>query len=178
MISAIPTVEYIYGRRKYACSLNISDYLSIFALADNRAKIIAEISNIYELQGASIARKHIEVIIRQMFSRHRIKSAGGTEFEPGDVVENELLTVENARAKGAGQELAASEPLLLGISDVSLTSSSFLAAVSFQQSTKMLIKTALRGGLDRLRGLKENVIVGRLIPAGTGLKSDYDSTGG
>ncbi len=137
--------------------------------------IITEISNIYELQGASISRKHIEVIIRQMFSRYRIKSSGGTDFEPGDVIEHEVLSLENAKAKKVDKEVAVGDPLLLGISDVSLTSSSFLAAVSFQQSTKMLIKTALRGGLDHLRGLKENVIVGRLIPAGTGLKSGYDT---
>jgi DNA-directed RNA polymerase subunit beta' len=155
-------------------SANLATLFKYAGRAATEEYIITEISNIYELQGASISRKHIEVIIRQMFSRHRIKSAGGTDFEPGDVVEYELLTAENTKAKDAGRELAVAEPLLLGISDVSLTSSSFLAAVSFQQSTKMLIKTALRGGLDRLRGLKENVIVGRLIPAGTGLKAGYN----
>ena len=155
-------------------SANLATLFKYAGRANTEEYIITEISNIYELQGASISRKHIEVIIRQMFSRHRIKSAGGTDFEPGDVVEYELITAENAKAKEAGREFALTEPLLLGISDVSLTSSSFLAAVSFQQSTKMLIKTALRGGLDRLRGLKENVIVGRLIPAGTGLKADYN----
>ncbi|MEK7622129.1 MAG: DNA-directed RNA polymerase subunit beta' [Patescibacteria group bacterium] len=157
-------------------SANLSALFKYAGRAATEEYIIAEISNIYELQGASIARKHIEVVIRQMFSRYRIKGAGGTEFEPGDIVEYEILTAENARITKLGRDGATVEPLFLGISDVSLTSSSFLAAVSFQQSTKMLIKTALRGGLDRLRGLKENVIVGRLIPAGTGLKADYDDS--
>jgi len=155
-------------------SANLAALFKYAGRAVTEEYIISEISDIYELQGASIARKHVEVIIRQMFSRYRIKSAGGTNFEPGDVTEHELLIAGNTRAKEAGRETAVAEPLLLGISDVSLTSSSFLAAVSFQQATKMLIKTALRGGLDRLRGLKENVIVGRLIPAGTGLKDDYN----
>ena len=155
-------------------SANLTTLFRYASRAATEEYIITEISNIYELQGASIARKHIEVIIRQMFSRYRIKTAGGTQFETGDVVEHELLMANNTRMKKANSEVATAEPLLLGISDVSLTSSSFLAAVSFQQSTKMLIKTALRGGLDCLHGLKENVIVGRLIPAGTGLKADYN----
>ncbi len=135
--------------------------------------IISEINNIYELQGASITRKHIEVIIRQMFSRWRIKEPGGSPFEIGEIVEQSDLIEANQEAAKRGLDRATAEMLLLGISEVSLTASSFLAAVSFQQTAKMLIKTALRGGLDRLRGLKENVIVGRLIPAGTGLKPDY-----
>ncbi|MEK7552850.1 MAG: DNA-directed RNA polymerase subunit beta', partial [Patescibacteria group bacterium] len=135
--------------------------------------IINEINNIYELQGASISRKHIEIIIRQMFSRHRIKDPGSTAFEVGEVVEQVDLIDANLEARKHDHAEAVAETLLFGISEVSLTTDSFLAAVSFQQSTKMLIKTALRGGVDYLKGLKENVIVGRLIPAGTGLKPGY-----
>ncbi|MEK7209220.1 MAG: DNA-directed RNA polymerase subunit beta' [Patescibacteria group bacterium] len=135
--------------------------------------IIREISNIYELQGASITRKHIEVIIRQMFSRRRIKKNDQTTFEVGEIVDQTNWLEANQEAKKHSGDGGEAEVMLFGISEVSLTSSSFLAAVSFQQATKILIKTALAGGLDRLRGLKENVIVGRLIPAGTGLKPDY-----
>ncbi|MBI2097635.1 MAG: DNA-directed RNA polymerase subunit beta' [Candidatus Vogelbacteria bacterium] len=153
-----------------------ADLMELFRYAGKDATeeyIIGEINNIYELQGASITRKHLEVIIRQMFSRRRVKEIGGTPFEVGEIVEQSDLAEANQDALKRGLDRATAETMLLGISEVSLTASSFLAAVSFQQSTKMLIKTALRGGLDRLRGLKENVIVGRLIPAGTGLKSDY-----
>ncbi|MBI4135993.1 MAG: DNA-directed RNA polymerase subunit beta' [Candidatus Vogelbacteria bacterium] len=152
------------------------DLLELFRYGGKDATeeyIISEINNIYELQGASITRKHIEVIIRQMFSRWRIKEPGGTPFEIGEIVEQSDLAEANQEAVKRNLDRAAAEIMLLGISEVSLTASSFLAAVSFQQTAKMLIKTALRGGLDRLRGLKENVIVGRLIPAGTGLKPDY-----
>ncbi len=135
--------------------------------------IINEINKIYELQGASISRKHIEVIIRQMFSRRRIKHAGDSNFDPGDVVESTEFIEANRLTHDAGGKEAVGETILLGISEVSLTTSSFISAVSFAQSTKILIRTAIKGGLDRLRGLKENVIIGRLIPAGTGLKADY-----
>ncbi|MBI2100273.1 MAG: DNA-directed RNA polymerase subunit beta' [Candidatus Vogelbacteria bacterium] len=135
--------------------------------------IVNEINKIYELQSASISRKHIEVIIRQMFSRRRIKQPGDTAFEIGEVVENSQLLEANEAVKKDGGKEATAEMVLLGVSEVSLNTASFISAVSFAQSTKTLIKTASRGGLDRLRGLKENVIVGRLIPAGTGLKKDY-----
>ncbi len=140
--------------------------------------IISEISQIYELQGASISRKHIEVIIRQMFSRRRIKDSGATHFEIGEIVESTELTEANKEAVTKKEGEAKAEHILLGISEVSLNTASFLAAVSFQQATKVLIRTAVRGGLDRLRGLKENVIIGRLIPAGTGLLKDYEKTTG
>jgi DNA-directed RNA polymerase subunit beta' len=132
--------------------------------------IINEITKVYELVGAAISRKHIEIIIRQMFSRRKIRQVGDTVFDVGDIVESVELVETNNSIKLAGGKEAAGETVLLGISEVSLTTSSFVAAVAFGQSTRVLIKTAIRGGLDRLRGLKENVIIGRLIPAGTGLK--------
>jgi DNA-directed RNA polymerase subunit beta' len=135
--------------------------------------IIKEINAIYELQGVNIARKHIELIVRQMFSRRRIKDAGDTKFVTGEIVEWFELVEENELVKSQGLAEATSEITLLGISEVALSTSSFLSAVSFQHTTKVLIDTAIKGSLDKLRGLKENVIIGRLIPAGTGLVKDY-----
>ncbi|MFA6254214.1 MAG: DNA-directed RNA polymerase subunit beta' [Candidatus Paceibacterota bacterium] len=135
--------------------------------------VIKEINAIYELQGVNIARKHIELIVRQMFSRRRIKDPGDTKFVTGEIVELFELVEENELAKTAGQQEAIAEITLLGISEVALSTSSFLSAVSFQHTTKVLIDTAIKGSLDKLKGLKENVIIGRLIPAGTGLIPDY-----
>lgn len=130
--------------------------------------IITEVLKIYELQGASISRKHIEVIIRQMFSRRKIKDAGDTKFNMGEVVEQGMLVLENERIETAGGEKAKADHIVLGISEVALTTKSWLSAASFENTTRVLINTSLRGGIDTLRGLKENVIIGELIPAGTG----------
>ncbi|MEK7148673.1 MAG: DNA-directed RNA polymerase subunit beta' [Patescibacteria group bacterium] len=130
--------------------------------------IITEVLKIYELQGASISRKHIEVIIRQMFSRRKIKDVGDTKFNMGEVVEQGELTGENERIEKAGGEKAKGEVVVLGISVVALTTKSWLSAASFENTTRVLIDTAINGGVDTLRGLKENVIIGHLIPAGTG----------
>jgi len=132
--------------------------------------IIQEITKIYELQGASISRKHIEVIIRQMFSRRKIKVRGDTVFVVGDVVTEVRLQNENERVRLEGGEEAKAEPMVMGIQEVSLTRESFLSAASFQHTTKILIGAAIKGSEDVLRGLKENVIIGRLIPAGSGFK--------
>jgi DNA-directed RNA polymerase subunit beta' len=133
--------------------------------------IIKEINKVYELQGASISRKHIEIIIRQMFSRRRIKDAGETPFSPGEIVENIELIEENEQIKKEGGKEAKAEIAILGITEVSLTTKSWLSAASFQNTNRVLINNAIRGGVDELRGLKENVIIGRLIPAGTGFVS-------
>ncbi|MDO8492905.1 MAG: DNA-directed RNA polymerase subunit beta', partial [bacterium] len=132
--------------------------------------IIQEITKIYELQGASISRKHIEVIIRQMFSRRKIKSRGDTTFVVGEVVAEYTLQKENKRVQEDGQEEAKADSMVMGIQEVSLTRESFLSAASFQHTTKILIGASIKGSADVLRGLKENVIIGRLIPAGTGFK--------
>ena len=137
--------------------------------------IIAEISRIYELQGATISRKHIEVIIKQLFSRRKIKDAGGTRFSVGDTVEDFEFALVNAAAKEAGKEPATGELLVLGISEVALTRKSFLSSASFQNTTKVLIASAIRGAEDELIGLKENVIIGKLIPAGTGFSGSRKS---
>ncbi|HEY4517909.1 MAG TPA: DNA-directed RNA polymerase subunit beta', partial [Candidatus Paceibacterota bacterium] len=132
--------------------------------------IIAEISRIYELQGASISRKHIEVIIKQLFSRRKIKDPGQTRFSVGDIIEDFEFASVNRAAKDAEREVAVGESVVLGISDVALSRKSFLSSASFQNTTKVLIAAAVKGAEDELIGLKENVIIGHLIPAGTGFK--------
>jgi DNA-directed RNA polymerase subunit beta' len=133
--------------------------------------IIREINKVYELQSASISRKHTEIIIRQMFSRRKIKDAGETNFSVGDIVENTAFIEENNRVAKINQHEAKAEIIVLGITEVSLRTKSWLSAASFQNTNRVLIENAIKGGVDSLRGLKENVIIGRLIPAGTGFKS-------
>jgi DNA-directed RNA polymerase subunit beta' len=130
--------------------------------------IIAETSKIYELQGVTISRKHIELIVKQMLSRFKITSSGDSQYTVGDVVEEWHFEKTNQELKAEGKELAKADKLILGITEVSLTRKSFLSAASFQNTTRILINAAVRGSEDRLVGLKENVIIGRLIPAGTG----------
>lgn len=132
--------------------------------------IIREINKIYELQGASISRKHLEVVVKQMFSRFEIEKPGDTQFTVGDVVEEAELREENQRMEEEGLKPAEAERLLKGITRVALTRKSFLSAASFQHTTRILIDAAVRGSEDELVGLKENVILGRLIPAGTGFE--------
>ncbi len=148
-----------------------ADIAEVFQYAGKDAAenyIITEVLKIYELQGASISRKHIEVIIRQMFSRRKVKDAGDTKFNINEILESGEFEQENARIELAGGEKAKGDTVVLGISEVALTTKSFLSAASFENTTRILINTSLRGGVDTLRGLKENVIIGNLIPAGTG----------
>ncbi len=137
--------------------------------------IIHEINKVYELQGASISRKHLEIIIRQMFSRRRIKDAGSTTFSPGEIVESGDLLDRNTRVKTEGGTEAKADTIVLGISETALTTKSWLSAASFQNTNRVLITNAIRGGKDNLRGLKENVIIGRLIPAGTGFNAPKET---
>ena len=132
--------------------------------------IIKEVQKIYSLQGAPIHDKHIEVIVKQMFSRVRIKDAGDTEFSAGEVAEKREFRRVNIKAVREGKRPAIAYQLLLGITRVALSTSSFLSAASFQETARVLIDAAVRGKKDELRGLKENVIIGRLIPAGTGYR--------
>ena len=131
--------------------------------------IVNEINKVYDLQSASISRKHIEIIIRQMFSRKKIKDAGDTTFSPGEIVEAiELIEENNRVVEEDNGKIAEASTIVLGITEVSLTTKSWLSAASFQNTNRVLINNAIRGGVDNLRGLKENVIIGNLIPAGTG----------
>jgi len=135
-----------------------------------RRYIIREIQNIYATQGESIDDRHIEIIVRQMLSRVRVKEEGDTHLLAGEVISRLHFQEENREAEARGGKPAKGEDLILGITRVSLTTESFLAAASFQQTPQILIDAALTGREDKLRGLKENVIIGKLIPAGTGYR--------
>ncbi len=158
-------------------SLGVKD---LFKLTDRERTwryIVKEIQKIYFSQGAQIHDKHLEVIISQMFSRVKIKDSGDSNFTVGEIVEKTIFLEENIRLKELKKakkeknlQLAKSSSVLLGISKVALTTDSFLSAASFQETSRVLIKAAVEGKEDRLRGLKENVIIGKLIPAGTGFK--------
>ena len=132
--------------------------------------IIKEVQKIYSAQGEGINNKHIELIIRQMFSRVKVKQAGDTNLLEGNIIEKKQFDEENERVKAIGKKPAMGEELILGISRISLTTNSWLSAASFQETTRVLVEAALEGKEDDLLGLKENVIIGRLILAGTGLK--------
>jgi len=130
--------------------------------------IISEVNKIYELQGVTIARKHIELIVKQMMSRVKITNRGDSHFTAGEVVEEWIFVEANQKLKDAGKEVAKAEKLILGITESSLSRKSFLSAASFQNTTRVLINAAVRGSEDNLAGLMENVIIGKLIPAGSG----------
>ncbi len=136
--------------------------------------IVKEIQSIYTSQGQKLNDKHIEIMVRQMFSRVYVKEAGDTELLPGEIVEYAEFVTENDKAKAAKGTLAEGELLLLGISKISLSTQSFLSAASFQETAKVLINAAVTGKVDPLEGLKENVIIGRVIPAGTGFEKRMD----
>jgi DNA-directed RNA polymerase subunit beta' len=128
------------------------------------------VQNVYRSQGVDIHDKHIELIVRQMLKKVRIENAGETDLLPGQLVDKVVLERENGRVRDAGGEEATFEPLILGITKASLATESFLSAASFQETTKVLTDASIEGKVDRLLGLKENVIIGKLIPAATGLK--------
>src|SRR5579885_1681950 len=150
-------------------SSNPHDILTILGEKALAKYLVDEIQEIYRLQGVRINDKHIEAIVRQMLRRVRIKEVGDTDFLVGDQVEKWRFDEENARVLEKGGEPAIAEPLLLGITKASLSTESFISAASFQETTRVLTEAAINGKVDRLVGLKENVIMGRLIPAGTGL---------
>jgi DNA-directed RNA polymerase subunit beta' len=132
--------------------------------------LVGEVQNVYKSQGVDIHDKHIELIVRQMLKKVRIENAGDTDLLPGQLVDKAVLERENARVKSEKKEEATFEPLILGITKASLATESFLSAASFQETTKVLTDASIEGKVDRLLGLKENVIIGKLIPAATGLK--------
>ncbi|MCC8194892.1 MAG: DNA-directed RNA polymerase subunit beta' [Deltaproteobacteria bacterium] len=132
--------------------------------------LVEEIQDVYRFQGVAIDDKHIEVIVRQMLKKVTVLDSGGTSFLVGEQVDKQDFKAENQKAREEGRAPATAEPLVLGITQASLTTSSFISAASFQETTKVLTEASLKGKSDPLRGLKENVIVGRLIPAGTGYR--------
>ena len=129
-----------------------------------------EVQKVYKSQGVDIHDKHIELIVRQMLKKVRIKESGDADFLPGQMTDRVALERENARVKKEKGAQATYEPIILGITKASLATESFLSAASFQETTKVLTDAAIEGKIDRLLGLKENVIIGKLIPAATGLK--------
>jgi DNA-directed RNA polymerase subunit beta' len=132
--------------------------------------LVNEIQEVYRLQGVNINDKHIEVIVRQMLRWVKIKEVGDTEFLLEEQVDRFRFQDENERVRQDDGEVAQAEPLLLGITKASLSTDSFISAASFQETTRVLTEAAISGRVDYLRGLKENVIMGRLIPAGTGME--------
>ena len=150
-------------------SPNPHDYLAVLGDRELQRYLVNEVQEVYRLQGVTINDKHIEIIVRQMLRRVRIEEVGGTEFVVGELVDKFVFQDENEKAIAAGKPAATAKPVLLGITKASLSTDSFISAASFQETTRVLTEAAISGKTDDLRGLKENVIVGRLIPAGTGL---------
>jgi DNA-directed RNA polymerase subunit beta' len=150
--------------------LNPHDILRVLGMQRLQEYLVNEIQEVYRLQGVNINDKHIEVIVRQMLRWVKIKEVGDTDFLLEEQVDRFRFTDENERVNKENGEVAQAEPLLLGITKASLSTDSFISAASFQETTRVLTEAAISGRIDYLRGLKENVIMGRLIPAGTGME--------
>lgn len=156
-------------------SANPHDILSVLGPKELQKYLVDEVQGVYRLQGVSINDKHIEVIVRQMLKKVRIEDPGDTEFLIGGQVDRLLFARENEKVIAKGGQPAIGKPVLLGITKASLSTDSFISAASFQETTRVLTEAAVSGKTDDLLGLKENVIVGRLIPAGTGLAEYMDT---
>ena len=163
------------GDRLTAGSLNLRDLMEFKGVEETQRYIMNEILRIYAAQGQDIASKHLEIIVRQMFSRVQIEDAGDSSFIIGDVVSKAAVVEENKLLEAEGKKPAEFKQQLLGITKVSIFSDSFLSAASFQNTTSVLINAATSGRIDKLRGLKENVIIGRKIPVGTGARFNAKS---
>ena len=155
-------------------SVNPHDILKIKGLRAVQDYMIQEVQRVYRLQGVEINDKHIEVIVRQMLKKIRIEERGDTEFLPGTMVDVLEFNDVNEQMVAEGKEPATGEQIMLGITKASLATDSFLSAASFQETTKVLTEAAIKGKVDHLIGLKENVIIGKLIPAGTGMRKYRD----
>ncbi|SHJ97017.1 DNA-directed RNA polymerase subunit beta' [Malonomonas rubra DSM 5091] len=150
-------------------SSNPHDILRVLGSKELSKYLVDEVQEVYRLQGVKINDKHIETIVRQMLRRVQIKEVGDTNFLTDDQVERWIFEEENEKVMAEGGQPAIGEPIMLGITKASLSTESFISAASFQETTKVLTQAAIQGKVDSLRGLKENVIMGRLIPAGTGV---------
>ena len=151
-------------------SVNPHDILRIKGVRAVQDYMIREVQRVYRLQGVEISDKHIEVIVRQMLKKIRIEDNGDTEFLPGTLVDFLEYEDVNEQMEKEGKRPADGKQVMLGITKASLATNSFLSAASFQETTKVLTEAAIKGKVDPLIGLKENVIIGKLIPAGTGMK--------
>jgi DNA-directed RNA polymerase subunit beta' len=151
-------------------SVNPHDLLEIKQIGAVQNYLLREVQRVYRLQGVDIADKHIEVIVRQMLKKKRIETSGDTEFLPGTLVDGLELEEINEKLVSEGKNPAEYKDVILGITKAALATNSFLSAASFQETTKVLTEAAIKGKIDPLIGLKENVIIGKLIPAGTGMR--------
>ncbi|WP_283818601.1 DNA-directed RNA polymerase subunit beta' [Jatrophihabitans telluris] len=157
------------GQQLVAGAANPHDVLRIMGPREVQLHLVREVQEVYRSQGVAIHDKHIEVIIRQMLKRITVIESGATEFLPGSLVERALFEAENRRVVAEGGEPASGRPVLMGITKASLATESWLSAASFQETTRVLTDAAISAKSDSLVGLKENVIIGKLIPAGTGI---------
>jgi DNA-directed RNA polymerase subunit beta' len=151
-------------------SVNPHDLLKIKGITAVQDYMLREVQRVYRLQGVDICDKHIEVIVRQMLKKVRIDDAGDSQFFPGTLVDILDFEDSNEELEAAGKKPAVGKRIVLGITKAALATNSFLSAASFQETTKVLTDAAIKGKVDPLIGLKENVIIGKLIPAGTGMK--------
>jgi DNA-directed RNA polymerase subunit beta' len=158
-------------------SSNPHDILRVLGVKALARYIVDEVQEVYRLQGVMIDDKHIEVIVSQMLKKHEVTDPGDSMFVAGDQVTKSRLMEINKELEERGEKLVQTRPMLLGITKASLGTDSFISAASFQETTKVLTQATLEGKTDKLRGLKENVIMGRLIPAGTGIARyrDFDA---
>ncbi len=160
----------VAGQRLTNGSINLHELMSLQGVEATQRYIMNEILKIFAQQGQNIADKHLEIIVRQMFGRVQIEEAGDSEFVTGDIASKQSVILKNEELAKAGKELIKYNQLLLGITKASLSTDSFLSAASFQDTTRVLIAAATSGKVDNLYGLKENVILGRRIPVGTGAR--------
>lgn len=158
------------GDRLNEGAVNPKELLAVTDPITVQNYIVQEVQKVYRSQGVDISDKHIEIIVRKMISRMRIVDAGDTNLLVGKVVSVNKFTDENKKVILQGKKPATARPLMLGITKASLETDSFLSAASFQETTRILTDAAIKGKVDKLEGLKENVIIGKLIPAGTGVK--------
>ncbi len=162
--------DYVHaGDRLTEGPVNPHDTLKIKGIQAVQEYLVNEIQEVYRLQGVRIDDKHIETIVRQMLQKVRIEDPGDTNYLEGEQVDKALLKIEQARVEAEGGQPATYQPLLLGITKASLSTQSFISSASFQETTRVLTEASVLGMTDHLRGLKENVIIGHLIPAGTGI---------
>ena len=166
----------VAGERLSEGSINPHDILRVQGVHMVQEYLVNEIQDVYRLQAVEINDKHIEVIVKQMLQKVRVMDQGDTNFLEGEEVDKIRFNRENEKVLDEGGDPATCQPILLGITRASLRTDSFISAASFQETTRVLTEAAVQGKIDRLRGLKENVIIGRLIPAGTGM-SIYDGVG-
>ena len=159
----------VTGDRLTTGSLNLQDLLKYKGMEETERYIMNEVLSVYSAQGHEISPKHLEILVRQMFSRVQINDPGDSRFVSGDITSKASVVIENKELEKEGKEPATYTNLLLGITKVSIFSDSFLSAASFQDTTRVLINAAINGRVDHLHGLKENVIIGRKIPVGTGV---------